>query len=1016
MKEPFISFKVNDFFHLKKSFPIIKLTTLLLFIICLQSEAISSSMAQLQQQKITGTVSDATNNEPLVGASIIIEGTTTGTITDANGKYSLEVSGQNAFLIISYLGYLSEKTSVTGKTIVDMSLIPDVKKLDEVVVVGYGTMLKKDLTGAAAKISGKDLNQGPISNPLQQIAGKAAGVNVTQVGSEPGSGLSVRIRGITSLIGGNDPLVVVDGIQGNMDLLNQLSPSEIESFDILKDASATAIYGSRGAPGVILITTKKSKAGKFTVEYNGTSSIDAIANKLKMMSADEWRTQRAAWNVPVSTDHGSNTDWYNLLTKTGSTQNHTLAFGGGSDNFNYRISGGAILQDGVVLNSNNNKYLGRITATQKAFDNKLTLTMNLNSEIENARNSPGGVGRAGYFSNTISNAYEARPTDPALNPDGSFFFDKSVFQYINPYAVAKTVTNEVQTNNLFGSFRADYELTKGLTAGWFGSMRKVDRYTGYYAPYISTLDAARTANGLANIATNLQTERLQDISLNYKKSIGSHNFDGIVVYEWQNQLYQGNFVQERNFPADITTYNALQFGSSAPAFINGGDRSSYKNDRTLVSYLGRINYGFMDRYLLTVSLRRDGSSVFGSNNKWGNFPSVAIAWKINEESFMSNVKVISTLKLRGGYGVTGNQQGLGPQNSLQLVGSSGQVYFNGGQITNYGVTQNANPDLKWETRYQSNIGIDFGLFDNRLTGTVDAYDATTKNLLFNYNVPTPPYPYTTMVANVGSISNKGIEVTLNYQVIKTKDMTLNLGGNVSFLQNKVLELSGNLNGISLNSDTVSWGNFTNNLGAPIYLIKGQPVGTFNIIRHDGIDAAGAETVVDRNGDGKIDTGDKSPDRFNEGSALPKYTFSFTPNFTYKNFDISMVWRGSGGNKIYNFINQHYSFFETLGKSNLLESATAKGLFTSKYGSDLWLEDGSFIRFENLTMGYRFETKNLKYISGLRISFTANNLALITKYTGLDPEINVNGANGFGTDGGMYPRTRTFAIGLNVIFK
>jgi iron complex outermembrane receptor protein len=1014
MKEPLNLFMSRDFFYFKKSLSIITLTIFLLFINFSQLRAANPSSLLLQQQKVTGTVTDNLTNEPLIGVSVLVDGTTNGTVTDSKGKFSLTVSIQNAVLVFSYIGYVTEKVALDGKTVLDMKLVPDVKKLEEVVVIGYGTALKKDLTGAEAKISSKDLNQGAISNPLQQIAGKAPGVSVTQVGSEPGTGLSVRIRGITSLIGGNDPLVVVDGVQGNMDLLNQIPPSEIESFDILKDASATAIYGSRGAPGVILITTKRSKAGKFTVEYNGSASVDVLANKLKMMTADEWRAQRAVWNVPVSTDHGSNTDWFNLLTKTGSTQNHTLSFSGGSENFNYRVSGSAILQDGVVLNSNDNKYIALISATQKAFDNRLTLTVNLNDEIEKALNSPNLIGRAGYYSNTISNAYESKPTDPVLNPNGTYFFDPNVFQYINPYAVAKTVTNEAQTNNLFGTFRADLEIIKGLTAGWFGSWRKVDRYAGYYAPYSSTLDAARSANGLANITTNLQNERLMDINLNYKKTFGKHSIDGIVVYEWQNQTYQGDFVQGRNFISDLTTFNALQLGSIAS--VLPGDMSSYKNDRTLVSYLGRINYGFMDRYLVTVSLRRDGSSVFGANNKWGNFPSVALAWKLNEESFMSNLKdVISTLKLRGGYGVTGNQQGLGPQNSLQLVGASGQLYFNGSQITNYAVTQNANPDLKWETRYETNIGLDFGFFNNRLSGTVDVYDATTKNLLFNYNVPTPPYPYTTIVANVGSISNKGLEITLNYQLIKNNDMTLVIGGNVSFLRNKVINLSGNLNGVQLNSDTVAWGAF-NNVSAPSFLIKGQPVGTFNILRHLGKDASNAETVVDRNGDGVIDQGMESKDRFNEGSALPTYTYAFTPSFSYKNFDISMVWRGSGGNKIYNFINQHYSFFETLGKSNLLESAASKGLFTSKYASDLWLEDGSFLRFENLTVGYRFNTQKLKYVSSIRVSLIANNIALFTKYTGLDPEINVNGANGFGADGGIYPRTRSVALGLNVVFK
>jgi iron complex outermembrane receptor protein len=601
----------------------------------------------------------------------------------------------------------------------------------------------------------------------------------------------------------------------------------------------------------------------------------------------------------------------------------------------------------------------------------------------------------------------SRPTDPVFNSDGTYFFDQNEYLYVNPYAVAKEVTNEGKYNNLFGSFRADLELIKGLTAGWFGSWRKADRHWGYYAPPKSTIQAAMVNKGIGNITTDFQNERLMDISLNYKKVFGSHNLEATGVYEWQNQTYQGAYVQGRGFIADITKYNALQLGDITK--VQPGDMSSYKNDRTVISFLGRINYSFLDRYLLTLSIRRDGSSVFGANNIWGNFPSASVAWKINQEPFMSNLKIFDLLKLRIGYGVTGNQQGLAPQKSLELVGGSGNAFFNGNIVTNFSTIQNANSDLKWETRYQTNIGIDFGLFKNRLNGTLDAYTATTKNLLFNYSVPQPPYPFGTVMANVGSILNNGIEATLNYQVIRSKEITLTLGGNVSFLRNKVLKLSGEINGIPLHTNYVNWGSNS-------YLIEGEPVGTYNILKHLGKDVANAETVVDANEDGKIDQGSQSLDRSIQGSALPTYTYAFTPSLNYKNFTMSMVWLGSGGNKIYNSIKQNFSFFEALGRSNLLASAIDYGLFTSKYGSDLWLEDGSFLRFENLTIGYQFNTEWSKYVSGFGLSLNAQNLATFTKYSGLDPEINVNGGSGSGGDYGIYPRTRSISLGLNIIFK
>jgi iron complex outermembrane receptor protein len=960
-----------------------------------------------QTKLITGTVQDE-QNRPVQGASVTISGSRRGTTTDAAGKFSLSIPSSAKSIVISSIGFANQEVNITDQTsfTINMTTGPTAS-LNDVVVVGYGTSRRRDLTGSVSSISNKNLNRGAITNPLQQIAGRAAGVNVNQVGNQPGARPNVRIRGITSLSGGNDPLVVVDGVQGNLELLDQVPPNEIESVDILKDASSTAIYGSRGAPGVIIITTKKGSAGRTSLEYNGFASVDKLANKLDILNAAEWSQKAIEWKVPASANKGANNDWYDLLTRTGTTQNHTLSFGGGSSGFSYRASLNAILQQGIVIKSSNRNYNGRLQATQKALNDKLTLTMNLNSGINTVLGSPGNLGRAAFRSNLITAAYISRPTDPIYNPNGTYFNDPDVFEYLNPYAVAQTMSNEAKNNYLFGTFRADLEILKGLTAGWFGSWRKTDNSTGNYLPAASTDANAIRQNGVASINNNRVDEKLMDISLNYSKRTDVHNLTATAVYEWQNQDYQGNFTQAKGFINDLATFNAFQFGDLSR--VTSGDMTSYRNDRKLISFLGRVNYSYLSRYLLTASLRRDGSSVLGENDKWGNFPSVAVGWDVAEEPFMRNQKIFNSLKLKAGYGVTGNVQGLSPQNSLRLVGSSGTVYFGGSQITNFIISQNANPDLTWETKKSTNLGLDFSILNSKLSGTVEIYTSVTSNLLFNYTVPQPPYPFGSVFANVGTLRNDGLDLQLDYTPINTADVSLTLSGNLSLMRNKVLELSGSINGVPLNTDYVGWGNNS-------YLIKGQPIGTFNILQHSGKTATNAETVADLDRSGGVDQAARSKDRVMMGSSLPKYTFAFAPAFVYKNVDISMLWRGSGGNKIYNGLRRNLSLYENIGKSNLLVSAAEHGLFTSQYQSDLFLEDGDFIRFDNFSAGYRFNLPNANYVSALRISVTGNNIAVFTKYSGLDPEVSVNGGNGSGGDGGIYPRTRSFGLGLNVIFR
>ena len=962
-----------------------------------------------QKSAFTGKVVDETS-QPLPGATVRVKGTDQSASTDVNGKFSFPANNQSAIVVtISFVGYDALEKTIAVNEPMTIQLVPNQRALSEVVVVGYGTVKKTDLTGSVSNLGAKDMNPGAVTSPLQELSGKAAGVNINQVGSEPGVAPTVRIRGLTSLQGGNDPLVVVDGIQGNMDLLNQVPPSEIASVDILKDASATAIYGSRGAPGVIIVTTKRSSAGKTSIEYNENTSLDVISHKLQLLNAAQWTQETVALGVDASANHASNTDWYNLLTQNGVTQNHTLAFGGGTNEFNFRASITAIDETGIVINSGYKNYIGRIVATQKALDDKLTLTMNLNSGINNAVYEVNGVGNAAFTSNLISQAYIARPTDPVFDTDGSYYRDANVFQYTNPYAVAKTVKNDVGINNLFGSLRADLEIYKGLSAGWFGSWRKIDQQNGFYEPSSSTIQYAIDNSGVGNIGNYHTDEKLMDINLSYKHDFDKKNhFDATAVYEWQAQTYNGDYAQGRGFINDLASYNALQLGDISK--VLQGDISSYKNDRRLVSFLGRVNYSYDSKYLFTASFRRDGSTVFGVNNKWANFPSASLAWRVTQENFMKDQHLFSNLKLRVGYGITGNQQGIGPQNSIALVGQAGSVFFGGTTIPNYAASQNANPDLKWETVKMANAGVDFSMFNDRLNGTIDVYTANTDNLLFNYTVPLEgPFLTTNILANVGSLQKRGIEISLNYKVIQTKNTTLTLAGNASFMSNKVLSLGGNIEGYDIPTNYVG-------LATPnSYLVVGKPVGTFLILKHSGVNAQGAETVVGEDASGNVDQSAQSKYRVDEGQVTPKYEYGFTPSFTYKNFDASMVWRGSGGNKIYNGVRQDLSMLENIGKQNLLTSAMSTGIHSTTFSSDEWLESGNFLRFENLSFGYKFNLTNVKYINALRISLTGQNLAIITKYKGLDPELDASDLSA-GYDHGVYPRTRTFSIGLNVVLK
>ncbi len=981
----------------------------------------SVSPAWAQQRTITGKVVDA-NGEGVPGVSVYVKETTRGTVTDFEGNYSLAAS-QGEVLVFQSIGYTTQEITVGAENTLDVSLAEDIQGLSEIVVVGYGTQQKKDLTGAITKIGAEDFNPGPVTNPLQQLTGRAAGVTINQVGSEPGQGPSIRVRGITTLVGASDPLVVIDGIQSNLGILNQIPPSEIESIDILKDASATAIYGSRGAAGVVLVTTKQGKRGKAVVEYSGTVALQTVAEEYDVLNAAEWRAAAEARGLSGG-DFGGNTDWFDEVTRNAYTNTHNLAISGGSENFTYRTSVTALLEEGIVKKSKADNFIGRFQGTQTALNDKFKFSFNLNASVRNQDFNNG---------ERIAEAITRRPTDPIFAPDGPafpetgpYFIDQNSFAYINPLARTREIIDRDETISFFGSLRTEYEIIEGLTATAFGTWRRTSReYEQYVSPLTTREDArnigATDLDGIATRQTNTSDEKLLNLILNYKKQLGDHSFDIIGVYEWQKQIFENYGATARGFLTD-TPDNLNALDAANADLSRQGDVFSGGSDRTLVSFLGRVNYGFKDRYLLTLSYRRDGASVFGDNNEWGNFYAASAAWRISDEAFMSNVSFIDELKLRVGYGETGSQDALGPLNSVRLADPSGTTFFGGELIPNVAITQNANPDLQWEVRRMFNVGVDFGVLNDRLYGSVDYYYGITSELLFQYDVPQPPYPFPTIFANVGELLNQGVEVSLNYEAVRTNDFTVTLSGNLTANQTEVRELNGTLDGVPLETNYVIWGAggttgvaSTNN--AINHLIIGQPVGTFYLFRHAGVDDTGTQIIDDLDGDGVVEDGNReNDDRYIAGQALPKVTWAFTPSFTYKNFDLGLVLRGAHGHKIYNARRATLSALGTLGQGNVLQSALGIGINNITYASDLWLEDGDFVRLENISLGYNFNTSNWGVVKSFRLSFTANNLFVITDYSGIDPELNISGGGGSGIDNGIYPRIQSYALGLNVSFQ
>lgn len=985
------------------------IVSFILMILCVQN-------IMAQKRTVSGIVTDS-KNEPLIGVNVTIKNaSTTGTITDIDGKYSLEIPSGNSVLVFSYIGYSTQEVKVNNRSVVDIVLKDDMQALEEVVVVGYGTMKKSDLTGSVSSITSDNFKLGTDLTPQQLMQGAFSGVNISQNSGKPGGSNTIRVRGGTSITASNDPLYVIDGVpistsagvnqsnigssttdffdQEPINPLSNINPNDIESINILKDASATAIYGSRGANGVIMITTKKGKAGMRQLDYSFNLGVSTVAKKLDVLTGDEYRKTVSELGLTLD-DKGQNTDWQDVIFRTAISQNHYVSFMSGSENTSYRASAGYSNQNGVMEGSGMKSANARMNINHKALNDKLKLNMNISYGETNSDQAPvsNTVGSE-MGSSMLYEAYVFNPTYPIYNEEGDYY-DVPPYR-VNPASFSKELLDERATSQFLGNLTADWNFYKPFTlqvnAGY--NKNTINRNS-----YISKSNLLGNGNnGYVTVQKLSDYSKLLETILKYNQSFGKHNIDAMVGYSWQYFYSEGQTTKAYGFLSDNFKWYSLAAAQTVESV------SSYAESNTLISMYGRINYNYADKYLLTATVRRDGSSRFGSGNKWGIFPSVAASWRISQEDFFQN-DIMSDLKLRASFGITGSQE-IGNYNSLSTLGASTNGYLVGGEkITIVLPQQYTNPDLKWEQTAQTDIGIDFGFLNGKIRGSIDYYYKKTTDLLLSVAVPSPSL-ITTQIANVGTVTNQGIELDLSFDLMRTKNFAWDANLNLSHNKNEVVSLSnGQWTGDNMQVAPCQGQGLSGTYAQLI--MPGQPIGTFYGKRFIGV-VDGVEQFAN----------DGEPEVI--GCAQPDLTFGLGTNLQYKNWTLSLNFRGSIGNDVYNCTANNLAYLSNLPGRNVLKEAVISGVNRdqAKVYSSRFIEDGSFVRLDNLSLGYNFSLPKL-YISNARVFVSAQNLFVITGYSGADPEVNSEisrtGVAPLGVDYLSYPKARTFSMGINLSF-
>lgn len=964
-----------------------------LLILCLMMGVNQEVFAQ--NMIVNGIVKD-NNQEVLIGASVVVPGTKNGVITDIDGKFTLSCP-KGSTLEVSYVGYITQKLPTqSNMTIV---LQENAIALQETVIVGigYGTMRKSDLTGSITSVNQKDFKKGIITSAEQLLQGKIAGLSVVQGSGDPSSGASMRLRGGTSLSASNSPLIVVDGIPG-VDF-NTVQPSEIISIDVLKDASAAAIYGSRGANGVIIVTTNRAGNGaeSKSIEYNGYVAVGQIAKHMDLLSADQWRAYVRENNVANAIDYGADTDWQKELERTAISQSHNVFMSNVNKNSGYRASVTYQDNQGVIKRSDMERLAGSLSAYQYALDNRLKMDIGVS----------GGFDKWTPIDTRIfERMANLNPTVPVKDQNGKYTSIGGT-NTENPVELNNNRTNDDSRHRFLGYGKIELEILKGLKAVGNGSYEYNSYQRRYYVPTYAVMEGqAEKGRGERTVAdyTTIQLETY----LNYDVAFNqAHKLNLMAGYSYMKNTYEGFGATRRGFDTDAFLYNNLASGADYRA----GDVYSYKGQANLISVFGRVNYNFLGKYMFTGTLRQDGSSRFGKNNKWGLFPSASLAWRISDEAFMQQTSSwLNNLKLRFGYGVTGNQDGIGEYKSLSLLGAGGASYYDATTGTwkkSYAPIQNVNPDLKWESTAQYNIGLDFGIF-NRINGTLEFYYKKTSDLLWTYPVPQPPYLVGTMLSNVGDLSNKGIELSLNANIIKNKGLSLDANLTFSYNDQKIDKLSNEVfQAVGLKSGSLHGLRGMSGMYSQI-IKEGYPAGAFYGPKCYGIDEDG-KYILNTDKDGK-------PIDEYLGSAQPKFNIGFGMNLVYKGFDLGFSTYGMFGQKVLNASAMSMYDPTRLPSQNVPDDFLKSGIKTDPTFSSYWVEDGSFFRLQSATLGYTIPKTKSIGIEKVRIYVTGENLFTITGYSGIDPEVNASGLDAPGIDRfNFYPRPRTVSLGVNISF-
>lgn len=997
---------------MNKNSSILKQALRLLALLVVVSGSALSALAQ--SVRAHGVVVDV-EGSPLPGVTVrVTDKTGQGTITDMDGNFSIQVEKSDR-LTFTYVGFVDQTIAVADQTFpLRLVLHEDSELLDEVVVIGYAKGSKSTISGAVSKLGSGDLNAGMVVNPLQAISGKIAGVNVRKVGGDPTSKASIRIRGTTSLSGGNDPLVVIDGIFGDLALLNSIAETDIENISILKDASETAQYGSRGAAGVIVVTTKKGKGKGFSLSYDGQYGVEVPYKTIQLMDAAAYRKVVADKGYTNALDAGATTDFMGEMLQTGFTQNHKVSFGGGVADSNFRASLGVVDQKGIIKTNGMQLYTAKIDVSQRLFDNKLTFDAGIFGSKRHNR-------YVNDYQKTFYSAASSNPTLPAArNEDGSWPEDPNANEIDNPLG-RLTIKDREEEALLTANGRIVWKIIPELSLQFFGSYTYSNKENSKYVP--NDIKAGiREGRGHAYRGTDRGDAMMGNVTLNYTKDWGMHRLDALAVAEGQQYAYHGYKANVRGFDTNYFTYDNLKAG----AIVKYGDNESYRNQYILNSYLVRLNYIYGQKYIATVNLRADGSSKLGANNKWGFFPSASIAWVISREDFLKDVTLIDELKIRTGYGVTGNQDAIEAYNSLLLMGPNGITSLNGSPTVTFGYNRNANPELRWETKKMLDAGVDLSIDKGRFTATLDYYYSKTSNLLYNYNVPVPPFVHPTLLANLGEMENTGIELELGYSPIRTEDMDLTFSANVTYQRNKLLSLSGTYMGQDLSASkymrlgSINGAGFIGGNNGVVYQLVGQPLGVFYLPKSNGLKDDGhgnySYDIVDTDGKEGIDIAD-GKDRYIAGQAMPKVFVGGNISFRYKDFDLQLQTSGAFGHKIYNGTTLSYMNMNTFPTYNVLPEAPEKNIRDNTV-TDYWLERGDYLNIDYLSLGYNISPHFSKgTIQKVRLSASVNNLHTFTAYTGLSPMIN---SSTVGEDLGIddkrfYPLSRTFTLGLNVTF-